>query len=422
MNPPRRTAAGSAPNSIYGRSVAAMTTWFERRPLLADTLFAGLLTALAVAGHLSAAPSGSEQDADVLGVALAATAHLALALRRRRPVAVLALVSVATWLFWVSDYATNFDAAVLIAVYSVMANEPDRRKAWTAAGALIGLSAVVVLSGIISDVEDIGFGSLAAIVTVLSVATAIGDSMWNRRAYLAEVEARAELAESERRRDAQRAVVDERTRIARELHDVVAHSMSVMVVQAGAARRMLAIDPDRAADALRTIETTGRESMNEMRRIVGVLRSDDQRSLEPQPDLRDIDDLVDRCRAAGMDVELRSAGTVETVPAGLSLTAYRIVQEALTNVFKHAGPASAVVTITSDERMLALEIVDDGRGASTALDAGDVGHGLVGMRERIVLYGGTLTVGPRRGGGFAVTAQLPLSSTAPSAVDAELTA
>ncbi|MFN3216897.1 MAG: sensor histidine kinase [Acidimicrobiales bacterium] len=421
MNPPRRTSAGLAPNSAYGRFIATATAWFERRPLLADTLFASLLAALAVAGLVSATPSGSKQEADLAGLALAATSHLALALRRRRPVAVLALVAVTTWMFWVNDYATNFDAAMLIAIYSVMANEPNRRKAWTAAGALIGLSATVILSGIISDVEDIGFGSLAAIVTVLSVATAIGDSMWNRRAYLAEVEARAELAESERRRDAQRAVVDERTRIARELHDVVAHSMSVMVVQAGAARRMLAIDPDRAADALRTIETTGRESMHEMRRIVGVLRSDDQHSLEPQPDLRDIDDLVARCREAGMDIELRRNGTIDVVPAGLSLTAYRIVQEALTNVFKHAGPASAVVAISADDHILALEIVDDGRGASTALDERDAGHGLVGMRERIVLYGGTLTVGPRRDGGFAVTAELPLSSTAPSTADAEST-
>lgn len=422
MNPLRRTTVGSVPNSVYGRSVATMTAWFERRPLLTDTLFAGLLAALAVAGHLSAAPSGSEQDADVLGVALAATSHLVLAFRRRRPLIVLVIAAGATWAFWVGDYATNFDGAVLVALYSVMANEANRRRAWTAAGVLIAASVVIVLSGIISDVEDIGFGALVAIVTVLSVATAIGDSMWNRRAYLSEVEARAELAESERRRDAQRAVVDERTRIARELHDVVAHSMSVMVVQAGAARRMLAIDPGRAADALQTIETTGRESMQEMRRIVGVLRSDDQHSLEPQPDLRDIDDLVARCRAAGMDVELRFDATLDTVPAGLSLTAYRIVQEALTNVFKHAGPASAVVTITMDERMLALEIVDDGRGASTALDERSAGHGLVGMRERIALYGGTLTVGPRRGGGFAVTAELPLSTAAPSKVDAGSTA
>lgn len=418
MSPPRRTSSSLASTSAYGR-LAAATAWFERRPLLADSLFAALLGALAVAGHLSATPSGGERDGDVLGVALAATAHLILALRRRRPLLVLAIAAGATWAFWVGDYATNFDAAALVALYSVMANEPDRRKAWMAAGTLIGLSTIIVVSGIISDTEDIGFGSLAAIITILSVATAIGDSMWNRRAYLAEVEARAELADSERRRDAQRAVVDERTRIARELHDVVAHSMSVMVVQAGAARRMLAIDPARAADALQTIETTGRESMNEMRRIVGVLRSDDQLSLEPQPDLNDIDDLVARCRAAGMDVELDCNGPLDTVPAGLSLTAYRVVQEALTNVFKHAGPASALVKVTADERRLALEIVDDGRGASTALDEHVNGHGVVGMRERIALYGGTLTVGPRRGGGFAVNAELPLADIAPSSRETE---
>ncbi len=421
MNSSRRTRTGLAPTATYGRFVTNLTDWFSGRPLLTDTLFALLLTMLAVVGHIAATPTGSEQDAGVASIALACAAHLSLAFRRRWPVAVMAFVATCSWLFWVGDYATTFEAALLVALYSVMANEPNRRRAWMAAGTLIGVSVLVVVSGIISDVDDIGFGSLAAIVTVLSVATAIGDSMWNRRAYLAEVEARAELAESERRSDAQRAVLDERARIARELHDVVAHSMSVMVVQAGAARRMVSIDAARATEALQTIEDTGRESLTEMRRIVGVLRSDDHHSLEPQPGLDGIDDLVARCRAAGMEVQLHRQGATDAVPAGLALTAYRIVQEALTNVFKHAGRASTEVTITVDERTLALDIVDDGRGASAALDS-EGGHGLVGMRERIGLYGGTLTAGPRRGGGFAVRAELPVASPPVATLGTEVNA
>lgn len=240
------------------------------------------------------------------------------------------------------------------------------------------------------------------------------------------VEERAERLERERDAEAQRAVLEERTRIARDLHDVVAHGMSVMVVQAGAARRTLAHDDtDRATEALRNIEATGRGALEEMRRLVGVLRAsatDDGDGSDgsadgagpprlPQPGIGDLDDLVTHCREAGLDVTLRVEGDRRELPSGLELVVYRIAQEALTNTIRHAGPARAEVRLGYGSDHLELGVTDDGRGAATSPRA-EPGHGLAGMRERVALYGGTITVGPQRGGGFRVLARLPLDLAA----------
>ena len=216
------------------------------------------------------------------------------------------------------------------------------------------------------------------------------------------------------RAEARQAVAEERTRIARELHDVVAHSMSVVVVQASAAQRVMASDPDRAREALASIEVTGRDSLGEMRRILGALRGDDDAPLAPQPGLEQFAQLVRHCEEAGLPVEVELAGSPRELPAGIELATYRIVQEALTNAVKHAGPAHAVVRLDYGDDRLDIEVTDDGRGAAAdTITSG--GQGLVGMRERVELFGGTFAAGPRTGGGYRVKARLPVeTATAPA--------
>ena len=209
---------------------------------------------------------------------------------------------------------------------------------------------------------------------------------------------------------AERAVAEERQRIARELHDVVAHSVSVMTVQAGAVRRLLRPEQERERQALEAVEATGREALTEMRRLVGLLRErGTMPEFAPQPSMRTVDVLVGTVREAGLSVELDVEGEPQELPPGIDLSAYRVIQEALTNALKYAGPAQAWVTIRWRDDALELEIANDGRSEP----GGDgEGHGLAGLRERVALVGGSVTSGPRPGGGFVVTANLPLDEQA----------
>ena len=209
---------------------------------------------------------------------------------------------------------------------------------------------------------------------------------------------------------ADRAVAEERRRIARELHDVVAHSVSVMTVQAGAVRRLLRPEQERERQALEVIEATGREALTEMRRLVGLLREQGAMpEFAPQPSMRTVDVLVGTVREAGLPVELAIEGEPQELPPGVDLSAYRVIQEALTNALKYAGPARAWVTVRWQERDLELEIANDGSSEA----AGDGrGHGLAGLRERAALVGGSIESGPRDGGGFVVTARLPYGGSA----------
>jgi signal transduction histidine kinase len=234
-------------------------------------------------------------------------------------------------------------------------------------------------------------GSLAAVLIV--------------RRVVRDRDQRAELAERDRDLAALEAVVDERARIARELHDVVAHSVSVMVVQAQAGPRLVD-DPVQASGVFASIEATGREALVELRRLLGVLRTaDEQLAIGPQPGLGSLDSLVDQMRAAGLPVVLRVEGEAKVLPPGVDLSAYRIVQEALTNALKHAGEAEAEVVVRYAANAVELEVVDNGLGGGDGLNG--AGHGLVGMRERVALYGGVLEAGTRNGHGYAVRARLP---------------
>ena len=225
---------------------------------------------------------------------------------------------------------------------------------------------------------------------------------------------KSKLAEADARRlwaqeEAREAVAEERARIARELHDVVAHSVTVMTVQAGAVRRLLTPEQEREREALLTVEQTGRQTLTEMRRLLGVLREEGETAaLAPQPGLGTLGSLVDQVRGAGLPVELTYEGEQMTLPPGVDLSAYRIVQEALTNTLQHAGPAHAWVAVRYGTDEVEVEVANDGR---TENDGGQ-GHGLAGMRERVALCGGALTAGPRPGGGYTISARLPVTGSA----------
>jgi signal transduction histidine kinase len=246
-----------------------------------------------------------------------------------------------------------------------------------------------------TTLSSTAFVLLVVLAVMLLVRRVVGDR-----------ERRVELAERERDLAAREAVAGERARIARELHDVVAHSVSVIVVQAQAGPRLLA-EPAQVRDVFHSIETTGREALDELRRLLGVLRArDEQLPVGPQPGLDALQPLIQQLREAGLRVELRVEGEPVRLPPGIDLSAYRIVQEALTNTLKHAGPAEAEVIVRYHHSTLELEILDNGTGAPARVNGS--GHGLVGMRERVALYGGSLEAGARNGHGFGVRARLPL--------------
>jgi len=237
--------------------------------------------------------------------------------------------------------------------------------------------------------------TLITLAVMVLVRRLVGD--WERR---------ARIAERERDVAAREAVVEERARIARELHDVIAHHVSMIVLQAGAERRVLDGADSSTREVLETVERTGRSALTEMRRLLGMLRGDEYRPLTPQPSLADVPTLIGQLSDAGLPVELHVEGEPTELPVGIDLSAYRIVQEALTNALKHAGDARASVDIRYGADSLELEIADDGAGVATPTESG--GHGLVGMRERVALYGGRLDAGLRPGGGFAVRVLLPI--------------
>jgi signal transduction histidine kinase len=224
--------------------------------------------------------------------------------------------------------------------------------------------------------------------------------------------ARATLAEQEREAEALRVVVEERTRIARELHDIVGHAVSVMTVQTSGVRRLLRPEQGPEREALLAVERTGREALAEMRRVVGALRdADEGPALAPRPSLRRVDKLVAQARETGLPVDLEIDGEPVPLPAGVDLTAYRLVQEGLTNAIKHAAARHAEVRVRYDPGHVEIEVYDDGRGADGAdSTSSDGGHGLVGMRERVSIYGGELEAGPRVGGGFRLRAKIPVAT------------
>jgi signal transduction histidine kinase len=330
---------------------------------------------------------------------------LPLALRRSRPVAVLVVTLAAAILGDLLFVGFQIPGPA-IALYTVAAH-CERRLAVAAAGATALALVVPAVAG--GGVDEPIF--VVAVYAVFAAAWALGDNLRTRRAYLSELEARAERLEREREETARRAVAEEQARIARELHDVISHNVSVMVVQAAAGGDVFATRPDRAREALGSIESTGREALVELRRLLGVVRpagDDDGVDREPQPGLARLPELIEQVSAAGLRVELAVGGEPRDLPPGVDLSAYRIVQEALTNTLKHASAENVQVTIGYADSRLDQEILDDGAGGEVA----GAGRGIIGMRERVGLLGGELSAGPRVGGGFGVRATIPLGGAA----------
>jgi signal transduction histidine kinase len=342
-----------------------------------------------------------------LGYALALLHTLPLAARRRFPGTVLALCVASGLAVATLGVPELLGIAILVAVYSVAAYGARWVSLAGLAAAELGSAAVQLTQG--------SFQWPTPITNALVIAAAwlLGHFVGVRRAYTARLEQTAEL-ERARAEQARQAVAEERLRLARELHDVVAHSISVIAVQSGVGAHVAKTQPEEAAKALAAIEATSRAALTELRRLLGVLRQEDepQGDLAPVPGLADLDGLLAEGAKAGLAVRLQVEGRPAQLPAGVDLSAYRIVQEALTNVVKHAGPARAQVTIRYRDHEVMVEVTDDGRGAAAPTSNGRarVGHGLIGMRERVAVFGGDLEVGPRPGGGFRVAARLPLAA------------
>ncbi|MER8001925.1 sensor histidine kinase [Streptomyces sp. NPDC095613] len=391
--------------------------FLRRHPTGVDSFWAVMLFGFSMLWTVQAFTGAASR---LVAIGLVALLSLTVALRRRWPEQTLLLVAALGVAQLLLDVPVNpADFAMLVVIYTVRAEGAAR---WASRLALVGGILATPLSQLRWPARGAGVAGAVFFAIVLSVpfvlSWVLGDSMRLRRAYFDQLEERATRLEKEREAQAKVAVAAERARIARELHDVVAHNVSVMVVQADGAAYVLDAAPDQAKEALETISSTGRQALAEMRRLLGVLRTGDaEESGEyvPQPDVQQIQELVEKVREAGLTVDFRVEGTARQLPSGVELTAYRIVQEALTNTRKHGGPeAGASVRLVYFDDGLGLLIEDDGRGAAHELyedgGADGRGHGLIGMRERVGMVGGTLDAGPRPGGGFRISALLPLKS------------
>ncbi|MFD4001800.1 sensor histidine kinase [Streptomyces rubiginosohelvolus] len=390
--------------------------FIRRHPTGVDVFWAVFLLGLSGMSMVSGMYDAGREE--IVAVPVALGFSTVVALRRKAPEKMLLLailVGVVQLVFNVRPGVGNF--AMLVITYTV-ATVGER---WASRLALIGSLSAAALSQLRWEAEPGGSWVQVIFVTVIMtvpfvLAWVLGDSLRTRRAYFDQLEERAARLEREREAQSKVAVAAERARIARELHDVVAHNVSVMVVQADGAAYVMDAAPDQAKQALETISGTGRQALAEMRRLLGVLRTGDapeSGEYVPQPDVEQIEDLVAQVRQTGLEVDFKVEGTPRPLPSGVELTAYRVVQEALTNTRKHGGPdAGASVRLVYFDDGLGLLIEDDGRGAAHELyedgGADGAGHGMIGMRERVGMVGGTLDAGPRPGGGFRISALLPL--------------
>ena len=392
----------------------AFYAWLRRHPMLVDGLLALIVAALTLVSG-GAGPRDRPALAAPLGVAMV----IPIVFRRMYPTgAFIAVLTVCALQLVLLPRPVGSDISVLIMLYTLAAYRPRRVSVPGLIITLLGsVAAIAVWLNPHMDHSVFRLGALGAFFGGPALlAWLLGDSMRWRRGFYHALEERAERAERERDAQAQVAAAAERARIARELHDVVAHNVSVMVVQADGATFALDSSPERTREALAAISRTGRQALAEMRRLLGVLRTadDDQAELAPQPGMDEIAELLAQSREAGLPVSFAVEGVPRPLPPGIALAAYRVVQESLTNTRKHGGPTvMAAVTLRFCEDGLVIKITDDGRGALMASDG--AGHGLAGMRERVEMYGGTMQAGPRPGGGYRVTAQLPVVTGAQGA-------
>lgn len=398
------SSGASSPGEKARPPRGPFTLW----PRASDAVLATTAFVLEVIGILARAVQESNEfslsmlgDVPTATYILLAASSVALLWRRSAPLVVLAVTLAASLVWDVMNLDNGPSLAIIVSLYGVGRYIAHDRTSFLAVAA----SMIIAIANDLIEGEEVSVIGLS--IGLVFLAWYVGRRVKGRRAYLALIEERAEYLERERVAEARRAVDEERTRIARELHDLVAHRVSMITVQAGAAQTVAVSDPERAMRAMGAVEEAGREALEELRQVLGVLRAADERdTLGPIHGLREIPRLVEEMNAAGIGVSLSADEIPDTLPTRVDLASYRIVQEALTNVVKHAGPdPSAEVRLSSDGRLLTIEVADRGVGTSTLPGSG---QGLVGMRERATLLGGSFEAGPRRDGGFRIMAQLPL--------------
>jgi signal transduction histidine kinase len=382
--------------------------WLRGHPLWADVLLAVGIFAVWLPAYASADLPGSRGPL-WLDALLSVFGVLPVALRRVSPWAsVLLLAGLLVLLSALGRVQGPETLSFLVVAYTAA----SLLSLAQATAATVVLAVAVVVALLVDGAQD-PFSAWFSNALIVAICFSVGRTVQTRRAYTTALEDRARAAEANREAAARQAVFDERRRIARELHDVVAHHISVMGVLATGARRTLYREPGTADEALRTIEDTGRATLREMRRLLDVLRTEEDvpdAPVEPQPGVAGLEALVAQVRDAGLPVSLTVTGQAPGLDPGVDLTVYRIAQEALTNTLKHAGRATAEVRLSFAADVLELVVSDDGRGPRPADDTPVDGHGLVGMRERVSLYGGRLHTGARSAGGYVVRAQIPLEA------------
>jgi signal transduction histidine kinase len=365
---------------------------------------------LTVAVMLEASLSSSRDGSVALNLVLYGAIGLLFLFQPLRPLelTVALIVSLSLVSFAATDVAAMFTTLLIlvVAVFRAASVLDDR------SAILVGLLLLVAVPVVAAENGATNVGDYVFPIVIFAIAGSVARGLRHRALLSRELALRNERLEVEREAQAATAVSDERRRIARELHDVVAHSVSVMVVQSGAARRVLDAEPDDAVAALTEVERSGRQALSELRRLLGLMRDGDEEAAlrEPQPTLAGLGDLIERARDAGLPVDMREEGEPFSLPMGCDLAAYRVVQESLTNALKHAGDgARASVLLRWTDDQLELDITDTGKGLSTTMPDGDgpLGQGLMGMRERVALCGGDLQAGPSTRGGFRVRATIP---------------
>ncbi len=383
---------------------------FSRWPRTTDAILALIVFAVSlVAVAASAVADGDDLrlgdigDHPVGAFALLAISAAVLLQRRSQPIAVTAAVLAAMIAWALGSYGDGHELALVVAIYGVGRYSTDYRQSLVAVGAVVGVS---LLGSVIDGNQriDIWPAFLFAIVPWY-----VGRRIHNRGDYLALVQERAERLEADQHAQARQAVLDERSRIARELHDVVAHQVSMMTIQAGAARTIAGTDIDKAVAAMSDVEQAGREALSDLRHLLGVLRPKDAESVDlgPQPGVADITALTDQLSHIGSDVTVNVTELPDDLSMGVGVAIYRIVQESITNIIKHAGPRPVVsVNIGMEDGLVAVDITNSTKGLSPELPKS--GYGITGMRERAEILGGTLTAGPHPPHGFFVNARLPL--------------
>lgn len=391
----------------------------KSHPVLIDASFAVLVFGFAtldVAGGGGFHPA--QRTPNTIAYLLLAGQTLPFIIRRKHPYVAMYTMVGSISLYWLLNYPAGSDASGLVAIYSAVAYGRHRSVAWihsTVAIVIMTVAASLLASSFFFDEDSFSILVVFAVFMLHFLAAAFGEVMYQRKKWLADLQERASRAEAAVETTARLAVAQERTRIAREMHDVVAHGISVISVQAAAGREIVATDPARGAEIFANIEGTGREALAEMRRMLGVLRSGDHQhdNLAPTPSLSDLDSAITHCAEAGMHTELITTGDPRSLPPGIELAAYRIIQEALTNAVKHGGDATtACVALHFGQQEIDISISDTGRGAVSSLTTTGSGNGLLGMRERVDAYDGEFRAGPQPGGGYEVRAQLPINQAA----------